>query len=66
MLCRLYAAHFVWDVEEMKKVIMWILTVFIVLGALALFPSSYSILMIVFAAVAIPIEKIQGRCSRPA
>lgn len=43
----------------MKKVIMWILTVFMVAGAIAFFPSFSSVLMIAFAVVAIPIEKIQ-------
>lgn len=45
--------------KKAKNILLWALTVFMLLAALVYMPSAASVLMLLFAAVAIPIPKVQ-------
>lgn len=49
-----------WQNSRFYICALWMLTVFMVLGALTFFPSASSVLMLLCALVAVPVERVQG------
>lgn len=48
-----------WQNSRFYICALWILTVFMLLGALTFFPSASSVLMLLCALVALPVERVQ-------
>ena len=42
------------------KIVLWVLTIFMIISALVYFPSVASIIMLLFAAIAIPLEPVRN------
>ena len=48
-----------WQNSRFYICALWILTIFMILGALTFFPSASSVLMLLCALVAVPAERVQ-------
>lgn len=44
--------------KQIKNILMWVLSVFMLISAVVFFPSAASIMMLLFAVVAVPIPKL--------
>lgn len=45
--------------KKEKNILLWILTVFILLAALVYMPSAASVLMLIFVAIALPVQRVR-------